>query len=343
MKLRSCFAAAAAAFLLSTSALAAGPTAEDRATARALAAEGHEALDAKNWAVAADRFARADSLVHAPTLVLGMARAQAALGKIVAANEAYNRILREDLPPNSPKVWTDAVEEARKEVALIAPRLAWITLTVKGATGHEDDLHLIVDGVELPAAAANLPRAVDAGQHTVVASMERSPKQSTATVKVVEGQRTSVNLEVTYVPPPPGWKRPLRPGEVPPPPPSKLPLYLGYGAIGLGGLGIVMGAATGGAVIAMHPSLAKSCTGGICPQDQASKLNQYNALGAASTAGFVAGAAIAGTGIILVVTAPKQPVPAKKGFAPNPNPGPTVGVGLLPIVGGSAFVAGGSF
>jgi len=44
------------------------PSAADRATARSLADEGYTALQDKHYAEAADRFSRADALVHAPTL-----------------------------------------------------------------------------------------------------------------------------------------------------------------------------------------------------------------------------------------------------------------------------------
>src|SRR6266851_3038867 len=82
--------------------VAAQPSASDRATARALAEEGGEALDRKNYEIAADRFARADALVHAPTLSIELARAQVGLRKFVEAQETYLRIIREGVAPGSP-------------------------------------------------------------------------------------------------------------------------------------------------------------------------------------------------------------------------------------------------
>jgi hypothetical protein len=64
-----------AAGLLWVSAATAEPSAADRATARSLAGEGFQALQSKDYAAAADRFGRADALVHAPTLTLDWARA----------------------------------------------------------------------------------------------------------------------------------------------------------------------------------------------------------------------------------------------------------------------------
>src|SRR5690242_16306817 len=74
----------------------------DKATARSLGQEGQAALDAKDYRTAEDRFRRADSLYHAPTLALGLARSLAANGKFVAAQETYNRIVREGVAPGAP-------------------------------------------------------------------------------------------------------------------------------------------------------------------------------------------------------------------------------------------------
>src|SRR4051812_12304383 len=74
---------ALAAFGLASTLLAgpalAEPSDADRATALTLAQEGREALAKNDFATARDRFARADALVHAPTLLLGLARSQVGL------------------------------------------------------------------------------------------------------------------------------------------------------------------------------------------------------------------------------------------------------------------------
>src|SRR5262249_26947752 len=100
-------------------ALAAEPSDADRATARSLAEEGKAALDRFDYRTAEDRFARADALLHAPTLLLGLARAQAGLGKLVEAHESYMRIQREGVKPGSPPVFARAQEDAAREVGAI--------------------------------------------------------------------------------------------------------------------------------------------------------------------------------------------------------------------------------
>jgi hypothetical protein len=74
-----CTALAFALLLIPT--VAAAQTSDaDRVTARGFAQEGQDALDRKDFTTAADRFGRAGELLHAPTLTLGLARAQVGLG-----------------------------------------------------------------------------------------------------------------------------------------------------------------------------------------------------------------------------------------------------------------------
>src|SRR5262249_44867150 len=78
---------------------------ENRAAARAAATEGARAMSEKRYADAVDLFTRAEALVHAPPHLLYIARALAAQGKLVRAQETYVKIGRETLPPNAPKAF----------------------------------------------------------------------------------------------------------------------------------------------------------------------------------------------------------------------------------------------
>src|SRR5262249_48840489 len=96
---------------------AAAPPGADRAAARTLGFEGEDALARKDYTTAADRYARAEALFHAPTLLLGLARAHVGLGKLVAARETYQRIVADGVPPNGPPVFVEAVASAQRELA----------------------------------------------------------------------------------------------------------------------------------------------------------------------------------------------------------------------------------
>src|SRR4051794_14717648 len=121
----------------------------DKATARSLGQEGQTALDAKDFKTAEDRFRRAESLYHAPTLALGLARALAANGKFVAAQETYNRIIREGVAPGAPGAFVKAVDDAKNEVNSVSPRIAGVTITVAGP----DSPKVSLDDTAVPAAA----------------------------------------------------------------------------------------------------------------------------------------------------------------------------------------------
>jgi hypothetical protein len=313
----------------------------DRATARTLAGEGQEALEKKDFTTAADRFARADSIIHAPTLELGLARAQVGLGKLVAAQETYNRIGREGVAAGSPPTWAVAVETARKEGEALAPRVPQVVITVKGSSS----VKVTIDDAPIPSAALGVKRPADPGKHLIRAVAEGfAPAE--ASVVLREGAKETVTLElkaptaakppVPTVVTPPGPTPPPKPtgaAVVPPPPPPVVPAgpeaprgstqkTLGFVALGVGGAGLVLGAVTGGLAIGKHGDLATSCKNG-CPTDKLDELSSYHTLGTLSTVGFIVGGAGAVAGTILLLT-----LPAKKP-AEEPRVTPVLGLGYL--------------
>ena len=142
------------------------PSAADRATARSLAHQGNQALRNKDYATAADRFSRANALVHAPTLMLDLARAQIGLGKFVEAYENYNRIIREGVAPGAPPSWVKALADANAEVVVLSPRLAWVTIDVKGPSQPR----VVINGSPVSAATLGVRRPFDPGHHRIRAS-----------------------------------------------------------------------------------------------------------------------------------------------------------------------------
>jgi len=73
---------------------------------------GEAALAGKDYTTAADRYARADAIFHAPTLLLGLARAEVGLGRLVEAEETYRRIVAEGLPPKPTPAFVAALAAA---------------------------------------------------------------------------------------------------------------------------------------------------------------------------------------------------------------------------------------
>jgi hypothetical protein len=332
MNLRRSLPALLFVFALASPAAADDPSDADRATARALTLEGYNALDRKDYPTAVDRFRRADSLYHVPTVALGLANAEIGIGKLVNALATYSRIVREGVPAKAPPAFAKAVADARKALDALTPRIPSVIITVRGPS----DAKVTIDGADVPAAALEVKRPVDPGAHVVRATAPGCTA-SEVTLTLLEGKAEAVTLELklerpevaaapvvpppVVVPPPPVVTPPplppvmipvMVPTPVAPPPPeagTSTQKVLGFVGLGLGAAGLGAGAVTGGLALARHGSLVETCPQGSCKASQRAAvqadLDAYHTLGTVSTAGFIAGGALLGTGVILLLTAPK--------------------------------------
>jgi hypothetical protein len=289
------------------------PSDADRATARALAHEGYEAQKHERYALAADRFERAEALVHAPTLLLGLARAQVGLGKLVEANETFRRILREPLAPGAPAPFASAVKSAASEDAEVAARLAWVTLVVSGVNGPTVP-EVRLDGEAVPAAALGVRFACNPGRHALKASaVGFAPAEQAFALSEGGEQTIAVTLRALPEAPPAAVveERPATPSPPAAPPvpenhSSSLQTKLGITALALGATGLVAGGVTGVLVLTRRASLDDACPNGHCSPAYASQLDTYRTLANISTVATIVGATGAATGIVLLLTSPRS-------------------------------------
>jgi hypothetical protein len=304
----------------------------DRATARLLGHDGEAALAAKDYKAAEDDFRRADSLVHAPTLLLGLARALAAEGKWVEAQEAYNRIIREGVTPGAPDVFRKAVEDAKAEVPAIAPRLGSVTISVVAAGGGDvPSPKVTLDDAPVSAASLGVKRVANPGGHVVKVSADGF-KSATVTVNVTAGTNSDapVSLEkdsavpaggspVPTTPGGPGSGTPTAGGTDLPSPTSSGASPWPWVAFGLGGVGLGTGIVTGIVAIMKHSDLSTSCKNGTCSPAQQSDLDTYNTVGLVSTIGFVVAGVGAAAGVTLLLLHPKNDAPVAAALVVGPG------------------------
>jgi hypothetical protein len=277
-------------------------SAADRATARTLALEGYTALRSKDYATAADRFQRADELVHAPSLLVDLARAQIGLGKLADAYDNYSRVISEGVAVGSPPAWVKALADAKAEVGPLPARLGWLTITVtpSGAGVTYDD-------AALAPSALGVKRAADPGQHFIKATAPGFlPSEKSVTVHA--GETGAVSIELEQAPPEaqpvaPALSQPSAP-LAPEPPGWRAPVTIS--AFAVGGAGLVLGTVTGILALSKHSSLKDGCANGVCGPSQKSDLDAYYALANLSTVGFIVAGAGVATGTILLLTAPKR-------------------------------------
>jgi len=303
----------------------------DRALARSLANEGYDALDHKSYLAAAERFGRADALFHVPSVALGLARAQAGLGQLVVAEETYRRILREGVPQDAPPALVKAVGDARADLAALLPRIAGVTITFAAATGPAGPpgATVTVDGVRVASAALGVRFPIDPGKHLIRAAAPGwHPVEATLTL--AEGASEAVTLEL--LPETTPTRAAVQPPAVPAPNPPAPPgpdsssgsprRAIGVALMGAGAAGGVTGAILAAVAHSKYAALNVLCPAHVdCSPTIDTALTAYHTVSAGSTASFLVGGALLGTGIAIYATAPRAPVT------------PVVGAGYLGLRG----------
>jgi PEGA domain len=305
--------------LLFTASAWAEPNEADRATARALALEGHTALTKKDYATAADRFGRADALVHAPTLVVDWARALQGLGRFVEAHEKYELVLREGVDSTSPKSWLHALEDAKKELDQLKPRLAWVTVILKDPT----DATVKIDGVLVPPAAVGVKRAADPGfpKVAVTAPGYESFEQ---TLTVGPGEEQSLDVTLKKLPevavPVTTSGDVYRPRQK-----SEARRVVSFVLLAAGGAALAGGGVFGALALRKQSQLESECRGGLCRSSSQPKIKTYHTYGTISGVALSVGVAAVGTGLVLLLTEPKAEETARAGLRVHPLLWPLVG------------------
>jgi hypothetical protein len=321
-------------------------TDEEKAAARALATQGADALKQNHYAEALDLVSRAQAIVHAPTHLLMIARADVGLGKLVAAQEAYLKLIHEELAATAPAAFKNAQAVAKDELAAIEPKIGSLRIDVEGIGQKKVTVKL--DEQMVPPALLGVFRPVDPGPHVIsVFPVGQSPVKGT--VDVHEAEKKEIKLTI---PDAPASGVPLSAGDNPdvakpveaPQPPGRdttttssgfmTPLRgagIGVGAVGVAGVvvgSLFMAKGFSSQSAANAAAVAAGCTNGglTCPNtpkvaaakatinaDDKDAANQKT-IGAIGLA--VGGAALV-TGVVLIVIG--KPKPAAAAAAPPPR------------------------
>jgi hypothetical protein len=278
-------------WVTATSALAQSDS--DRATARALAEEGYNALRAQRYDVAEDRFRRADALVHAPTLVVDEGRALIGLGRYLDAQEKFELVLREGVPDTAPAVWKSAVAEAAKLREEVKPKVAWLTIVVPNVPHPR----VTISGRVIPEAAIGVKFALNPGTQSVQVAADGYASQAQS---IGLGEGSEQTIEITLIP----LSTQKSVGDsrtkfrVTRSKGSESSHTVAYVAFGTGAIGFAVGAVTGFLALKKRSDLKAACTNGQCPQSFESTLKSYHSLGLVSGIGFGVGLVGAATGIV---------------------------------------------
>lgn len=182
---------------------------ERKSAARTLYAEGVKAQDKGDYAKAAELFEAAQRNYQAPTHELHIAECYVMLGKLVEAQEAYNGLIREKLPPNAPAAFTQAQEQAKAELPGVAARVPQIKLEVTPAPSKLKNLKISLNDVPVDAAFVGVAKPINPGKYRlIVAADGYQTARGDIEVKERETSPILITLEpggapaVVAVPPP---------------------------------------------------------------------------------------------------------------------------------------------
>ncbi len=266
------------------------PASATISAARALGREGVKLAEMGNCAEAVEKFQRSEKLFHAPSTLARLGECQVQLGRIVDGTENLNRVAREVLPQGAPPAFVQAQERAKVVLAEARQRLAQLKIAV--AAPLDSRVLVKVDGDVVPAANLNANRPMDPGEHVIEATAPGF-KMSVTKIRLAEGSVDSIAVTLELdpnaqpvvtphaEPPLASESRGDAPGRA-----SHVPAYL---ALGVGVLGVGVGALFGLMASSKESDLDAACANKICPSNQQSTLDSAKSAGTVSTVGFVVG------------------------------------------------------
>jgi hypothetical protein len=288
-----------------------------RAAARQLGYEGVGDFQAANYAPAEEKLDRAFRALKAPSLGLWSARAFVKTGKLVAASERYLEVKRLDPGSGDVAVQKQAQADAETEYAALVPRIPGVVIQIEGAP--VDRVTVTVNGSPVPNSLIGMKRLVDPGTVQVDGQAGSAAARETVTLAEAETKTVTLRFDPNAVAAAPVAAPVAAPAPVPAAPTTAAEKpadaraaasgdgrrTLGFVVLGAGGVGLVLGAVTGGLAMSTRSS-TEGCQDTSCPTSQTDKVEKYNQLRTISSVSFIAGGALAATGLVFVLTAPSS-------------------------------------
>jgi hypothetical protein len=282
--------------VLATTAAHADATDEARAVERGYSAL--ELYNAQHWQAAFDVFAEAERLSHSPVFGLYMARCRSQQGQLVEALELYARVTAQ--PPDSaaPGAFRSAFEDAGKEERALRARIPRLRLTVPVGVVLTS---LELDGAVLPLERIAQELDLDPGDHRVLAT-DQAQRSVTVSIHLSEGQALTIRLEFPPAAPVPSVKPAPPVRRAAPAPAAARPATRHLDAVSItllaaGGVGVLVGAVTGGIALSESSAITENCRNQHCPESDRARGERAETLATVSTIGFaVGGGALAAGG-----------------------------------------------
>lgn len=245
-------------FFAPATALAEGPSSQDRAIAEALFREGRSLVDAGKIADACPKFVESHRLDPKVGTLMYAATCHEQEGKTATAWVEFT----EAVAMAERTKQRDREKLAKERAAALEGKLSRLNVSV--AKPLPEGLEVRLDGVVLGAAAYGVALPIDPGEHTVLAKAAgRKPFSAKVAVAASAAVVTEVPILEADAPPPPP---PAPLAKVPPPLPEKSAPVVGYALGGAAVVALGVGTFFGLKASSQSSDADKNCSGQFCNQ-----------------------------------------------------------------------------
>jgi hypothetical protein len=262
------------------------PSAADLESARELFKEGREARQSGDLKRALERFKAAHAYGQTPVTALELGRTHVQLGELVEGREVLLSVARMKVQPDETEKSAAARTEAADLAEEVKKRIPTLSVTLTGVAS-DSAAQLQVDGFSVPIVSLTGIRKVNPGKHVVIARAGTHEETRNVELEESKTQDLAINLAGPGASTPAG---PIAPDATGPKEISPV-TWIG---LGVGVLGIGLGAVTGIIALGKASKVDNACTSTHCPPSAKSDVDSGRTVATISTIGF----AVGGTGLV---------------------------------------------
>ena len=264
---------------------------EQKTLAREKFQAARTAFDERRFSDALEGFRASYDVVASPNAHLMIAESQRELGQLATAYETFGKVAVEadDASRSDPK-YADTAATVRQKRDALRAKIALLTIDLGGPVPA--GARLTVAGRPVAVERASEPIAVDPGVVMVVLTAGNVP--IAREIEATAGADLALSLR-------PAAKEPEAP------PSGEPQRFASYGVMGLGGALLVGSVVSGTLALAKHGELEDACGPGACPPGYEDEIDAGRRLQTAANVLLGLGLATAAAGVVVWMTAPKDP------------------------------------
>lgn len=310
---------------------AADPSEGGAAAAESLFQEARKLMDAKRFSEACPKLVASHKLAPAVGTLLNLADCYERAGQLASAWARFHEAIALAQRLGRPDREKTAKERAEK----LEPRLIRLSIVAQ-----DKDVEVTLDGNVLDPAVLGSPVPVDAGKHSIEATA-KGKKPFATTIDVSDRVRTP-SVEIPALEADPAASKPATDGNAGDdtgphderPSDGSTQRYISYALMGVGVVGVGVGAFYGLRTSSKWTEAQEHCTGVECDRAGVVLATEAKNAGTVSTVSFIAGGLLLAGGAALFFTAPSGPPKTTGAIAPRHV---RVGVGLGSVTVGGRF------